>query len=526
VNKKHLYKVAKIIAGQSPASSTYNSIGDGLPFFQGKADFQEKYPHVRMWCNSKKRKVAEPGDILMSVRAPVGSVNICNQKSIIGRGLSAIRPLSDLSGEFLYFFLKFNEQKIANLGTGSTFKAITQETLKNVEIPLPPLDDQIRIAHLLGKVEGLIARRKQHLQQLDDLLKSVFLEMFGDPVRNEKGWKKINLANLCEFENGDRSSNYPSGDDINNTGILFLSSREIVNFRLTLSNSVFISEEKFYSLNRGKCYTGDVLMVLRGAGLGKCCVFDGIYDKAFINAQMVILRCAENLNNSFLVEQIKNERIFRELLKVGSGSAQPQLTAAQVKGFKIVTPPIELQNLFAAVVGKVANLKSRYQQSFADLESLYGALSQKAFKGELDLSKVPLPAELPDNYEEEPSQPEIAALDNLDMIRRFSTLDTPAMSVKDSRRYLLQQWFEEWVSGATANEELSAERFWERARKLALDHWGEDDETDDFSAEDYDLFKDKLFSAIGDGLITQTRNIVKIGENLEFGNRIILKKAG
>jgi type I restriction enzyme S subunit len=89
VIKKQLHEVAKIIAGQSPTSSTYNTAGDGLPFFQGKADFKEKYPQVRMWCNSQKRKEAEPGDILMSVRAPVGSVNICNQKSIIGRGLAA-----------------------------------------------------------------------------------------------------------------------------------------------------------------------------------------------------------------------------------------------------------------------------------------------------------------------------------------------------------------------------------------------------------------------------------------------------
>jgi len=183
VKKQQLHSVAKIIAGQSPASSTYNSTGDGLPFFQGKADFQEMYPRVRIWCTSDKRKEAEPGDILISVRAPVGAVNICNQKSIIGRGLSAIRPALNLDKHFL----KANEQQIDALGTGSTFKAITQETLKKVEISLPPLDDQKRIAHLLGKVEGLIARRKHHLQQLDDLLKSVFLEMFGDPVRNEKG---------------------------------------------------------------------------------------------------------------------------------------------------------------------------------------------------------------------------------------------------------------------------------------------------------------------------------------------------
>lgn len=158
---KPLASIAKIVAGQSPESSTYNSIGEGLPFFQGKADFQDMHPTVRMWCTSEKRKEAEPDDILISVRAPVGAVNICNQKSIIGRGLAAIRPLSEIDGKFLYYWLKANERKIDALGTGSTFKAITQDTLKKIEVPVPPLDDQIRIAHLLGKVEGLIAERKQ-----------------------------------------------------------------------------------------------------------------------------------------------------------------------------------------------------------------------------------------------------------------------------------------------------------------------------------------------------------------------------
>jgi len=199
---KPLASLARIVAGQSPDSSTYNSVGLGLPFFQGKTDFQETHPVARMWCTSEKRKEAEPGDILISVRAPVGAVNICDQKSIIGRGLAAIRPSPELDGRFLYYYLKANERQIDALGTGSTFKAITQDTLKKVEIPFPPLNDQIRISHLLGKVEGLIARRKQQLAQLDALLKSVFLEMFGDPVRNEKGWDKVPLEKLGSINRG------------------------------------------------------------------------------------------------------------------------------------------------------------------------------------------------------------------------------------------------------------------------------------------------------------------------------------
>ncbi|MBG0778809.1 MAG: restriction endonuclease subunit S, partial [Desulfotignum balticum] len=108
MKKMRLGEIADVIAGQSPPSKTYNSTKDGLPFFQGKADFQEKHPKIRMWCNSKKRKEAEPGDILTSVRAPVGSVNLCDRLSIIGRGLSAIRPRSGIHADYLYYFFKMN----------------------------------------------------------------------------------------------------------------------------------------------------------------------------------------------------------------------------------------------------------------------------------------------------------------------------------------------------------------------------------------------------------------------------------
>ena len=200
---KKLGSIAEIIAGQSPLSKTYNEDGIGLPFFQGKADFQDKYPKAKTWCTSSKRKEAVQGDILISVRAPVGSVNICDQLSIIGRGLSAIRPLEGINGEYLYYFFKSNEGKIANLGTGSTFKAITQEILKKIQIPIPIkdgnpfIDEQIRIASLLNKVESLIAKRKKSIEDLDELLKSTFLEIFGPANPSFESWAFAEIKDLA-----------------------------------------------------------------------------------------------------------------------------------------------------------------------------------------------------------------------------------------------------------------------------------------------------------------------------------------
>lgn len=143
--------VANIIMGQSPPSSTYRDTPDGLPFFQGKADFGAVHPVARKWC-TEPIKVAYAGDILMSVRAPVGPTNLADTECCIGRGLAAIRAGAAVEQGFLLGALRAIEGEIASIGTGSTFQAISGKQLRATIIPLPPLDEQRRI------VAGLEAR--------------------------------------------------------------------------------------------------------------------------------------------------------------------------------------------------------------------------------------------------------------------------------------------------------------------------------------------------------------------------------
>ncbi len=130
-------EVTTIVMGQSPDSSTYNKEGIGLPFFQGKVDFGLRHPKPSTWCSAPSR-TAEPGDILMSVRAPVGDVNIATEKCCIGRGISAIRAAARAYNEFLFYCLLHHKTGLDSLGTGATFKAINKDTLYSFEIRLPP----------------------------------------------------------------------------------------------------------------------------------------------------------------------------------------------------------------------------------------------------------------------------------------------------------------------------------------------------------------------------------------------------
>lgn len=310
-----------------------------------------------------------------------GKKLLLNQR--VGKLILLKEDVVDLS--FLQYSL--NRQSVKKYYTqfagGGLQLNVGKKEILSVKIPLPPLDQQKKIASILDAADAYRQKTKALISKYDELTQSLFLDMFGDPVKNEKGWEKLKLSEFCEFENGDRSSNYPSGNDIKNSGKLFLSSGDIQNGRFRVKDSKYISQEKFDSLKRGKCRTGDVLMTLRGNGTGKSAVFNCEFKEGFINAQMVILRPDNRCLSDYLVLQLNSLPVFKRLINLNSGSAQPQLSASNVKDFEVFVPDIELQNQFAERVQAIEQQKAKAQESLEKAEELFNSLLQKAFNGEL-----------------------------------------------------------------------------------------------------------------------------------------------
>ncbi|HON69172.1 MAG TPA: restriction endonuclease subunit S [Phycisphaerae bacterium] len=177
-----LGEVCEIIAGQSPPASTYRNSPEGLPFFQGKADFGLLHPVARVWC-VEPYKIALPGDILISVRAPVGPTNVADAECCIGRGLAAIRCGGSIDRGFLLAALRHLEPKLAQLGSGSTFDAISRGDLEDFRIPLPPLAEQKRIAAILREqmaaVEKARAAAEAQLNAINALPAAVLRRAFN-----------------------------------------------------------------------------------------------------------------------------------------------------------------------------------------------------------------------------------------------------------------------------------------------------------------------------------------------------------
>lgn len=176
-----LNEISEIILGQSPPSSTYNETGNGLPFYQGKLGFGDFHLTPQKWCKAPK-KIAEKGDVLISVRAPVGPTNICPEKSCIGRGLAAIRSLGGIETSFILYLMRTFENDIAGKGTGTTFNAITGAQLKQIPIPLPPLPEQHQIVSEIEtrfSVADKIERTVDHsLKQAERLRQSILKKAF------------------------------------------------------------------------------------------------------------------------------------------------------------------------------------------------------------------------------------------------------------------------------------------------------------------------------------------------------------
>jgi len=178
-----LSRIAKIIMGQSPPSSTYNEEGVGLPFLQGKAEFGRIYPTPKMYT-SKPTKIAEKGYLLISVRAPVGDVNIAPYRLCIGRGLAAIRFASNVTSTLFYFYyFSFIKPRLESMGKGSTFKAVTKRDLESLLVPKPPIEEQKIIADTLYSIDRWIEAEEKRREKFERLKRGLMELLLTGRVR-------------------------------------------------------------------------------------------------------------------------------------------------------------------------------------------------------------------------------------------------------------------------------------------------------------------------------------------------------
>lgn len=372
----NLSDICEIIMGQSPPGNSYNTNSSGIPFFQGKAEFGEKYPTVKKWT-TKPSKIAKPEAILMSVRAPVGDINFCDIECCIGRGLAAIKPESKIDLHYIYFYLKKIKKKIESLGTGSTFKAITGRQLNAITIIVPPLSTQKKIVGILEKAEKLREWRKEADKLTDDFLKSTFLEMFGDPILNNKNFEIKKLNNICDVRDGTHDSpKYVS------EGYPLITSKNLTKGHVDFSDVNLISKEDYDAVNkRSFVDDGDIIMPMIGT-IGNPIVVKK--ERAFAIKNVALIKFTKTDISNIYIKYLLDSNYFNYIIaKNNRGGTQKFIALGDIRNFSIPIPPIELQNKFAEVVKQVEQLRESQKQSKQHTDNLFNALMQKAFRGEL-----------------------------------------------------------------------------------------------------------------------------------------------
>ena len=377
---KKLGEVCEVIAGQSPESKFYNVIGEGLPFYQGKKEFTDKYIGKPTKWTTKITKEAEKGDILMSVRAPVGPVNFSTQKICIGRGLAAIRCVGLVEKEYVFNFLKKYEDEITG-NAGAVFNSINKKQIEQIPIPIPPLPEQKRIVAILDRSFKAIDQAKANAEQNLNNAKELF-ESYLNQVFEQKGddWDEKNLGEVCKTSAGGTPLKTHK-DYYENGNIPWLRSGEVCQKYID-KTELFITEKGLINSSAKVFPKNTVLVAMYGATAGQV----GILKIESTTNQAV---CGILPNNNIIPEFIYYKFLEgkEKLVKQAVGGAQPNISQIKIKNTLIPIPPLETQKQIVqqldALQAETKKMETIYQQKIVNLEEMKKSVLQKAFSGQL-----------------------------------------------------------------------------------------------------------------------------------------------
>lgn len=368
--------ICTVNMGQSPDSATYNEVGRGLPFFQGNADFGRLHPAVRVWC-SEPTKIAHTGDILISVRAPIGAMNVADQDCCIGRGLAAIRVNENICDpQYLWYAIQSKVSDLNVKGTGSTFKAISKSTLTDTEVLLVPLDAQKNIASVLSNVENSILFRKEQLTKLDELIKARFVEMFGTYPDNPFGWNTGKIQDVVS--NVRYGSSRPAVEGGKYPYLRMSNITYAGELDLTDTKRIDVPDSE---LDKCTVQRGDVLFNRTNSKelVGKTCVYNR--DDMMALAGFVIrVRVNERILPEFLVAFLNtafSKQMLLGMCKTAIGQAN--INAKEMQNIGLYIPPIALQEQFVDLKKQTDKSKVEVQKALDQTQLLFDSLMQQYF---------------------------------------------------------------------------------------------------------------------------------------------------
>lgn len=379
-----LGEVCTIVSGSTPKTSV-TSYWDGNIKWITPAELNEDtfyiMDSVRHITEEGKEKnglsYLPTGTVILSSRAPIGKTAIAGCEMCCNQGFKNLICSDAIYNEYLYFFLKSKTDYLNSLGRGATFKEISKSIVESIEIPLPEVNQQKEIAEKFKKLEQLISLRKQQLAKLDELVKARFVEMFGTYPKNENGFPVAVISDVANVSVGVviKPAQYYVTEEC---GIKAFRSLNIGEMYIKDSDWVYFSTEGNESNKKSQLHENDLLIVRSGAP-GTSCVVTKEFEGC--NAVDVIIAHPNlsKVNPWYLCAYINYPHGKKQIEEGTGGAAQQHFNVGKCNNLKILLPPLEPQNQFAAFVERVNQQKQTVQQSLEKLELMKKALMQKYF---------------------------------------------------------------------------------------------------------------------------------------------------
>lgn len=375
-----LGEVCEIIAGQSPPGETYRKQPEGLPFFQGKADFGLRHPIARTWCASPS-KIAQEGDILISVRAPVGPTNVADVTCCIGRGLAAIRPKPEADRDFILAALKYYEPDLAKKGSGSTFAAINRNDLAVLPLPLPPLPEQERIAAILTEQMAAVEKaRAASVAQLE-AAKALPAGYLRDVFEGEqaKTWPEKRLGDVLTLR---KEIVHPRD---NPSGAASFVGLEHIQSGTGLRIGQVDLEMATLTGRKPKFHKGDIVYGYLRPYLNKLWIaeFDGL-----CSVDQYVYSVASDVADAEFVASFMRSPTYLSRAPIENTPGQlPRIRTEEVASVKIGLPTLPEQHKIIGQLNLQAEASARLTATLKDqllqIEKLPIALLRQAFNGQL-----------------------------------------------------------------------------------------------------------------------------------------------
>lgn len=380
-----LGEICTVVSGSTPSSSVAE-YWDGNHIWITPAELSDDsfiiYDSVRHITDRAIQETSlnpfPEGTVILSSRAPIGKTAIAGCNMYCNQGFKNLICSDAIYNKYLYFFLSAKKDYLDSLGRGATFKEISKHIVENIEISLPTIDEQKKIAAILEKLMRLIhIRRKQH-SKLDQLVKSRFVEMFGECKTNPKNWKLLNMEDVADVG----SSKRVFVEELQEEGIPFYRGTEVGALAegKSIVPELYIAEKHYKELVKasGMPQPGDLLMPSICPD-GRIWVVNTENPFYFKDGRVLWIHNIDTKFNSIFLLYTLKDRIMTDYLSIASGTTFAELKIFTLKKCKIFSVPLPLQEQFAAFVQQVDKAKSSVKQSLEKLETLKKSLMQEYF---------------------------------------------------------------------------------------------------------------------------------------------------